>query len=212
MSAQSSSCSHSNSKSSSSLHPTSSATEGPIRQRTPFGRSSTIQERRKTDKKIKFFLRSKEEEENSVEEEESDGTKGVPAPVGAFQGIGGQTLAQFDQPVSHHSEPSLLAIFHQMAQIMANLQDAVSSESSRPPAFNTPSMKAPECFYGTQTFKFRSFIQYFQLIFHNDMESLSQERKKVLYATSFLIGRAAKFIEPLSQPRAITPQWLLWQL
>ncbi|MBW0508209.1 hypothetical protein O181_047924 [Austropuccinia psidii MF-1] len=62
-----------------------------------------------------------EEEEDSVEEEESDGTEGVPAPVGASQGTGGPTLAQSDQPVSHHSEPSLLDIMQQMTHIMANL-------------------------------------------------------------------------------------------
>ncbi|MBW0591182.1 hypothetical protein O181_130897 [Austropuccinia psidii MF-1] len=84
----------------------------------------------------------------------------------------------------------------QMTQIMANLQAASSSESSRPPAFKTPSMKAPECFDGTQPFKVRSFIQSCQLIFHNDPANFSQDRKKVLYATSFLVGRAAKWIEP----------------
>ncbi|MBW0576837.1 hypothetical protein O181_116552, partial [Austropuccinia psidii MF-1] len=51
-----------------------------------------------------------EEAENSVEEEESDGTEGVPAPVEAPQGTGRPTLAQSNQPVSHQSEPSLLAI------------------------------------------------------------------------------------------------------
>ncbi|MBW0558901.1 hypothetical protein O181_098616 [Austropuccinia psidii MF-1] len=50
------------------------------------------------------------EEENFVEEEESDGTEGVPAPVGASQDTGGPTLAQSDQPVSHQSEPYLLSI------------------------------------------------------------------------------------------------------
>ncbi|MBW0555197.1 hypothetical protein O181_094912 [Austropuccinia psidii MF-1] len=133
-----------------------------------------------------------EEEENSVEEEESDGTEGAPAPVEASQGTGGPTLAQSNQPVSHQSEPSLLAIMQQMTQIMANLQAASSSEASRPPAFKTPSMKAPECFDGTQPFKVRSSAQSCQLIFHNDPTNLSQDRKKVLYATSFLIGRAAK--------------------
>ncbi|MBW0588073.1 hypothetical protein O181_127788 [Austropuccinia psidii MF-1] len=54
------------------------------------------------------------------EEEESDGTEGVPAPVGASQGTGGPTLAQYDQPVSHQSEPSLLEIMQLMTQIMAN--------------------------------------------------------------------------------------------
>ncbi|MBW0503366.1 hypothetical protein O181_043081, partial [Austropuccinia psidii MF-1] len=102
-----------------------------------------------------------EEEENSVEEEESDGTEGIPA----------------------QSEPSLLAIMQQMTQIMANVQAASVSESSRPPAFKTPSMKAPECFDGIQPFKFRSFIWSCQLIFHNDLENSSQDRKKVLYAT-----------------------------
>ncbi|MBW0526342.1 hypothetical protein O181_066057, partial [Austropuccinia psidii MF-1] len=89
-----------------------------------------------------------EEEENSVEEEESNGTEGFPSPVGASQGTGGPTLAQSDQ-----SEPSLLAIIQQMTQVMANLQLASSSEASRPPAFKTPSMKAPEFFDGTQPFK-----------------------------------------------------------
>ncbi|MBW0476431.1 hypothetical protein O181_016146 [Austropuccinia psidii MF-1] len=133
-----------------------------------------------------------EDEEIFVEEEESDGTEGVPAPVGASQGTGGPTLAQSDQPVSHQSEPSLLAIMQQMAQIMANIQAASSSASSRPPTCKTPSMKAPEFFDGTQPFEVRSFIHYCQLIFHNDLANFYQDRKKVLYATSFLIGRVVK--------------------
>ncbi|MBW0474592.1 hypothetical protein O181_014307 [Austropuccinia psidii MF-1] len=75
-----------------------------MRQRTPFGSSTTIQEGRKRAKKIKFILRSswpigrtfkttfkgpgedgEEEEENSVEEEDCDGTERVPSPVGASQ-------------------------------------------------------------------------------------------------------------------------------
>ncbi|MBW0558480.1 hypothetical protein O181_098195, partial [Austropuccinia psidii MF-1] len=60
-------------------------------------------------------------------------------------GTGGPALAQ--------SEPSQLAIMQQMTQIMANLQEASSSKAARPPAFKTPSMKAPECFDGTQPFK-----------------------------------------------------------
>ncbi|MBW0581112.1 hypothetical protein O181_120827 [Austropuccinia psidii MF-1] len=146
-----------------------------------------------------------EEEENSVEEEESDGTEGVPAPVGASQGTEGPTLAQSDQP-----EPSLLAIMQQMTQTMAILKAASSSEASRPPAFKTPSMKAPEGFDGTQPFKVRSFIQSCQLIFHNDPTNFTQERKKVLYATSFLIGRASKWIEPyLSNLINKDPNYLL---
>ncbi|MBW0475016.1 hypothetical protein O181_014731 [Austropuccinia psidii MF-1] len=98
---------------------------------------------------------------------------------------------------------------------MANLQAASVPESSRPPDFKTPSMKAPECFDGTQAFKARTFIQSFQLIFHNDPETFSQDRKKVLYSTSFLIGRAAKLIYPcLSNLTNQDPNYLLnsWSL
>ncbi|MBW0467581.1 hypothetical protein O181_007296 [Austropuccinia psidii MF-1] len=80
-----------------------------------------------------------EEEENSVEEEEAYGTEGFTAPVGASQGTGGLTLSQSNQP-----EPSLLDLMQKMIQIMANLQAAPFPEASRPPAFKTPSMKAPE--------------------------------------------------------------------
>ncbi|MBW0581944.1 hypothetical protein O181_121659 [Austropuccinia psidii MF-1] len=155
------------------------------------------------------------EEENSVEEEEYEGTEVAPAPVGASQGTGRPTPAQSNQPVSHQSEPSLLDIMQQMTQIMANIQADSSSESSRPPAFKTPSMKAPECFDGNQPFKVRSFIQSCQLIFYNDAANFSQDRKKVLYATSFLIGRDAKWIEPyLSNLTNKDPSCLLssWEL
>ncbi|MBW0495727.1 hypothetical protein O181_035442 [Austropuccinia psidii MF-1] len=76
-------------------------------------------------------------------------------------------------------------------------------------------MKAPECFYGTQLFKVRSFIQYCQLIFHNYLANFSQGRNKALYATSFLIGRGAKWIEPyLSNLTNQDPNYLLnsWNL
>ncbi|MBW0489688.1 hypothetical protein O181_029403 [Austropuccinia psidii MF-1] len=135
-----------------------------------------------------------EEEENSVEEEESDANEAAPAPVGASEGTRGPTLAQSDQPVPHQTEPSFLAIMQQMTQIMANLQAAASSEVSRPPAFKTPSMKAPEYFDGTQPFKVRSCIQSCQLIFHNDLANFSQDRNKVLYATSILVCRDSKWI------------------
>ncbi|MBW0472558.1 hypothetical protein O181_012273 [Austropuccinia psidii MF-1] len=100
-----------------------------------------------------------EMEESSVEEEGCDANEGFCAPVGASQGTVGPTLDHSNQPVSHQSEPSFLAIMKPMTQVMPNLQAASSSEESRPPAFNTPSIKAPECFYGTQPFKLIIFIQ-----------------------------------------------------
>ncbi|MBW0486323.1 hypothetical protein O181_026038 [Austropuccinia psidii MF-1] len=158
-----------------------------------------------------------EEEEISVEEEEHYGTEGVPAPMGASQGAGGPNLAQSTQPVSHQSEPSLLVIMQQMTPIMGNPQEASTSEASRLPAFKTPSMKAPECFDGTQTFKVISFIQSCELIFHNHLSNFSHDRKKALYATSFLIGRAAKWIEPYSpnltnqDPNYLLNSWTLFE-
>ncbi|MBW0511197.1 hypothetical protein O181_050912 [Austropuccinia psidii MF-1] len=78
-------------------------------------------------------------------------------------------------------------------------------------------MKAPEFFDGTQPFKVRSFIQSCQLIFHNDTVNFSQDRKKVLYATSFLIGRAEKWMEPYlfnltnQDPRYLLNYWTLFE-
>ncbi|MBW0538977.1 hypothetical protein O181_078692 [Austropuccinia psidii MF-1] len=80
---------------------------------------------------------SEEEENNSVSEEESDGIEGVPSPVGESQGAGGPTLSQYNQPVSHQSEPFLLALMQQMTQSMTNIQSASYSEASRPPDFKT---------------------------------------------------------------------------
>ncbi|MBW0467953.1 hypothetical protein O181_007668 [Austropuccinia psidii MF-1] len=182
-------------------------------------------------KKIKFLFRSRrfsrtfkgpgedgeEEEENSVAEEDSDCTEGAPAPVWESQGTGGPILAQSAQRVSHPYEPSLFPILQKMTQIMANVQEASSSEASRPPAFKTQSMKAPECFDGNQPFKVRSFIQSCQLIFHNYAANFSQYRKKFFYSTSFLIGRAAKWIEPYisnltnQHPNYLLNSWTLFK-
>ncbi|MBW0473046.1 hypothetical protein O181_012761 [Austropuccinia psidii MF-1] len=104
---------------------------------------------------------------------------------------------------------------HQLTQIMANLPAAAGSESSSPPACKTPSINTPECFDGTQPFEARSLIQSFKLISHNDPETSLQDRKKVLHGTSFLIGRAAKWIEPhLSNLTNEDPNYLLnsWKL
>ncbi|MBW0476359.1 hypothetical protein O181_016074 [Austropuccinia psidii MF-1] len=158
-----------------------------------------------------------EEEENLVEEGESYGTEGVPSPVWESQGTGGPMLAQYKNLVSHQSEPSLLAIMQQMTQIMAHIQANSSSEASRPQPFNTLSMKAPEFFDGTQPSKVRSFIQFFELIFHNDLANFSQYSKRFLYETSFLICRATEWIEPYlpnltnKDPRYLLSSWTFFE-
>ncbi|MBW0559934.1 hypothetical protein O181_099649 [Austropuccinia psidii MF-1] len=99
---------------------------------------------------------------------------------------------------------------------MGKLTQAVSPrDNSKAPAFKTPPMKAPDSFYGTQAHKLRGFIQSCQLIFHNDPENFFSDRKKVLYSTFFLTGRAGKWIEPyLSNISNEYPSYLLnnWKL
>ncbi|MBW0546670.1 hypothetical protein O181_086385 [Austropuccinia psidii MF-1] len=76
-------------------------------------------------------------------------------------------------------------------------------------------MKAPYFFDGTQAHKLRGFIQCCQPNFQNDPANFFSERKKVLYSTSFLTGRAGKWIEPyLSNISNEDPSYPLnnWQL
>ncbi|MBW0480104.1 hypothetical protein O181_019819 [Austropuccinia psidii MF-1] len=100
---------------------------------------------------------------------------------------------------------------------MDKIQADSSSEAPRPPAFKTSSMKAPDCFDWTQTFEVRSFIQSFQLIFKNNPEIFSQNRKGVLYAILFLITRAEKWIEPYlsnltnQDPNDLLNSWTLFE-
>ncbi|MBW0560991.1 hypothetical protein O181_100706, partial [Austropuccinia psidii MF-1] len=123
-------------------------------------------------------------------------TEVSPATVVTSEGTGVPALAQYNQPVYHQSYPSLLAIMQQMTQIMANLQEAFSFDDSRPPAFNIQSMKAPACFYGTQPFKSEVSFSPARYCFRNGKANSCGDMKQFLYAISFLIGRAAKWMEP----------------
>ncbi|MBW0483454.1 hypothetical protein O181_023169 [Austropuccinia psidii MF-1] len=106
---------------------------------------------------------------------------------------------------------SLLKIMEKMDTIMGQLsQVAAPRDNSKAPAFKTPSMKAPYPIDGTQAHELRGFIQSGQLIFHNFPANVFSDRKKVLYSTSFLTGRAGKWIEPyLSNIPNEDPSYLL---
>ncbi|MBW0494639.1 hypothetical protein O181_034354 [Austropuccinia psidii MF-1] len=99
---------------------------------------------------------------------------------------------------------------------MGKLTQAVTPrDNSKAPSFKTPSMKAPDSFCRAQANKLRGFIQSFQFIFHNDPKNFFSDRKKALYSTSFLTGRAGKCIEPyLSNIFNEYPSYLLnnWKL
>ncbi|MBW0486738.1 hypothetical protein O181_026453 [Austropuccinia psidii MF-1] len=107
-------------------------------------------------------------------------------------------------------------MMEQMTQFMGQLTQEVSSgDNSKAPAFKTPSMKAPDSSDGTQAHKLRGFIKSCQSIFHNNPANFFYYRKKVLYSTSFLTGRAVKWIEPnLSNISNEYPSYLLnnWHL
>ncbi|MBW0584854.1 hypothetical protein O181_124569 [Austropuccinia psidii MF-1] len=77
-----------------------------------------------------------------------------------------------------------------MTQILANLQAATSSEVSKPPAFKTLSMKAPECFDGTQPFKVKnsSYLLNSWPLFESQLFTLFGDPNEVRKAEEDLDG------------------------
>ncbi|MBW0477850.1 hypothetical protein O181_017565 [Austropuccinia psidii MF-1] len=104
----------------------------------------------------------------------------------------------------------------QRTQLMGELTQALTPRyNSKAPAFKTPSIKEPDSFNYTQAHKLRGLIQACQLISHNNPVNSFSDRKKVHYSTSFLTGRAGKWLEPyLSNISNEDPSYLLnnWQL
>ncbi|MBW0525287.1 hypothetical protein O181_065002 [Austropuccinia psidii MF-1] len=100
--------------------------------------------------------------------------------TGAPEASEAANLAHSDQPIVSQAEPNSLKIMEHMAQFMRQLtQEVAPRDNFKAPAFKNPSMKAPECFDGTQAHKLSGFIQYGQLIFHNDPANLFSDRQKV---------------------------------
>ncbi|MBW0538929.1 hypothetical protein O181_078644 [Austropuccinia psidii MF-1] len=141
--------------------------------------------------------RSRSGEAEDEEVEESEETEVAAALESVPEASGAPNPVPSSQPLVSQAETNFLKIMEQMTQFMGQLTQAVAPRhTSRAPEFKTPSMKAPYSFYGTKAYKFRVFIQSCQLICHNDPENLFSDSKKVLYSTSFLTGRAGKWIEP----------------
>ncbi|MBW0538710.1 hypothetical protein O181_078425 [Austropuccinia psidii MF-1] len=136
-------------------------------------------------------------EAEDEEGEESEETEVATALAGVPEASYAANLAHYNQPLVSQAEPNFLKMIKQMTQFMGQLTHAVSPRAnSKSAAFKTPSMKAPDSFDGTQAHQLRGFIQSCQLIFHTDPANFSSDRKQVLYSTSFLTGRAGKWIEP----------------
>ncbi|MBW0581616.1 hypothetical protein O181_121331 [Austropuccinia psidii MF-1] len=134
-----------------------------------------------------------EEGEESVEEEESEETKIAAVLAGVPEASKALNLALSNPPLVSQAEPNFIKMMEQVTKLIGQLTQAVSPrETSKAPAFKPPSMKAPDSFNGTKSYKLRGFIQSCRLIFHNDPANFFSDRKKVLYSTSFLTGRAGK--------------------
>ncbi|MBW0510451.1 hypothetical protein O181_050166 [Austropuccinia psidii MF-1] len=90
---------------------------------------------------------------------------------------------------------------------MVNFQADSVSVSSRPPDFKTPSMKAPECFYRTQPFKVRSFIQTFQFIWQMDPNEVRKAEAELYSLRIKEGGYASLFIADLRSLVSIIGDW-----
>ena len=62
--------------------------------------------------------------------------------------------------------------------------------------FRTPVMKAPERFDGENPTKLRPYLQSCKLLFTKDPGMFTNDRQKVIYASSYLGGRAAQWFQP----------------
>ncbi|MBW0525603.1 hypothetical protein O181_065318 [Austropuccinia psidii MF-1] len=124
--------------------------------------------------RISQWPRSRSGEAKDEERQESELNEVAAVLAGVLEASEALNLAPSNQPLVSHAEPNFLKIMEQMTQFMGQLTQAVA------PAFKTPSMKAPDSFYGTKAYKLRGFIQSCQLIFNNDPENLFSDRRKVL--------------------------------
>ncbi|MBW0481316.1 hypothetical protein O181_021031 [Austropuccinia psidii MF-1] len=157
-------------------------------------------------------LRSFSDEEG----EESEEIEVAAALVGAPEASEAANLAHSNQPFFSQDEPDFLKLMEQMTQFIGKLTQAVAPrDNTKAPAFNTPSMKEPDSFDGTPAHKLRGFIQSCQFLFHNYRANFFSDQKKFIYSTSFLTGRAGKWIEPyLSNISNEDPSYPLnnWQI
>ncbi|MBW0472779.1 hypothetical protein O181_012494 [Austropuccinia psidii MF-1] len=131
---------------------------------------------------------------------------------------GGHSVEEEDSGETEVQDQSLVKIMDGMATIMGQLsQEEAHRDNSKALAFKNTSMKGPDSFDDTQAHKLRGFIQPFQLIFHNDPENFF-DRRKILYSTSFLTGRAGKWIEPYlpnisnEYPSYLLDNWKLFEI
>ncbi|MBW0539301.1 hypothetical protein O181_079016 [Austropuccinia psidii MF-1] len=155
-------------------------------------------------------------QDEDEEGEESEETEVAAALEGAPEASETPNLSLYNQNIVSQAESTFLNVMEQMTEFMGHLTQAVAPrDNPRALEFKTPSMKTPASLDGTQAHKLRVFIQSCQFIFHNDPENFFSYRKKALYSTLFLTGRAGKWISPyFSNISNEDPSYLLnsWKL
>ncbi|KNZ48475.1 uncharacterized protein VP01_5645g1 [Puccinia sorghi] len=101
-----------------------------------------------------------------------------------------------DQSAGHEGPATSLAQDEDPTQLFLKLLQTLKTPSSSAPTFRTPGMKPPDKLDGENVSKLRGFLQSCKLLFLNDPSVFSDDRKKVLYAASYLSGRASQWFEP----------------
>ncbi|MBW0573670.1 hypothetical protein O181_113385 [Austropuccinia psidii MF-1] len=94
------------------------------------------------------------EGEDSVEEKESEESEVEAALEGAPEASEAANLAHSNQPPLSKAKPNFLKMMEQITQAVP------PRDNPRAPELNTPSMKAPDSFNGTQAHKPSGLIQY----------------------------------------------------
>ena len=82
------------------------------------------------------------------------------------------------------------------------------------PAFCTPEMKKPDSFAGSSATKLRTYLQQYKLIFLTDSSMFATNIRKTVYASSYLTGKAFKWIHPFLSNMSDDPDFLMnsWDL
>ncbi|MBW0552559.1 hypothetical protein O181_092274 [Austropuccinia psidii MF-1] len=124
-----------------------------------------------------------EAEEEEAESEETE----VEVALADFSGASEvENLAHSNQTLVSLAEPTFIKIMEQMTKLMGQLTQAVTPRDNyKAPSFNTPSMKAPDYFDGTQAHKLIGFIQSCKLIFHNNPANFFSDRNKLFETKLF---------------------------
>lgn len=112
------------------------------------------------------------------------------------------------EPPVQESPPTLNEAFRLLSQVVLRMQPNATTPSN-PPAFQTPEMKKPDSFDGYSHQKLRAYLQQCKLIFLNDPSMFAMDIRKTVYESSYLTGKAFKWIQPYLENMSDDPEFLM---